>query len=552
MYQFYLNLQPNLPAVLPSIFMKFNATQIPYQATGLFSQLVRDYVEANGTAMDYVNYAPHVDGVQKAIAARKNFPTNRKLLHSVLHAQYATLNSEKAVADNVELLLQENTFVITTAHQPNIFTGPLYFFYKIIHAIQMAADLKKKFPENNYVPMYYMGSEDADIDEVGSFYLGGTPFSWQTKQSGAIGRMKVDDALLSLLKNMEGYWQTLPQGKDAMDALQKAYQKGRTINEATLHLVHIFFGKYGLVVIQPDDAKLKSSFVSVMEKELTTQFSNKALQPTLEKLKTDYHVQTEGRVINLFYLKDNTRSRIELKEGVYSIVDSDIQFTKAQIIAELHEHPERFSPNVILRGLYQETILPGIVFIGGGGELAYWMELKNVFAEAGVHFPLLQLRNSFLCISQKMVKQWANLGFDLADVFKPILNLEAEYVNAHTENSLSLSDSINALEKLYQTIRNQVNKVDATLGDHTMNLSVQSVKKLLELEKKILKAEKRKQATSIERIRTIKNELFPQNSLQERVENFVEWVGVYGWDWVHAIMVNSNSLEQRFTIITEE
>ena len=283
--------------------MKFNATQIPYQATGLFSQLVRDYVEGKKTALDFVEYAPNFEGVQKAMGARKGFVVNRPLLVEVLKAQYTLVPSTKAVDDNVNALSADNTFVVTTAHQPNIFTGPLYFFYKIIHTIQLAADLKKQFPENNYVPVYYMGSEDADIDEVGSFYLGGDKLQWNTKQTGAIGRMKVDDALLNLVKNMEGYWSVKHQGKDAMGSLSNAYQKGITINEATLRLVHSYFGQYGLVVIQPDDAKLKSAFIPVMEKELLEQFSNKALQPTLSVLREQYHVQTEGRSINLFYLK---------------------------------------------------------------------------------------------------------------------------------------------------------------------------------------------------------------------------------------------------------
>jgi bacillithiol biosynthesis cysteine-adding enzyme BshC len=532
--------------------MKFNATQIPYHATGLFSPLVRDYLEGKGTAKDFVNYAPTMDGIEKATAARKEFTINRSLLVEVLKAQYANMPSTNAVNENVESLLKENTYVITTAHQPNIFTGPLYFFYKIIHAIQLAADLKKQFPQNNYVPVYYMGSEDADIDEVGSFNLGGDKLQWSTKQTGAIGRMKVDDALISLLKNMEGYWSVKPKGREAMEALVSAYKKGVTINEATLSLVHSYFGQYGLVVIQPDDAKLKSCFIPVMEKELLTQFSHKALQPTLEKLRVQYHVQTEGRGINLFYLKDNIRARIELNDGIYTIVDTAINFTKDEMIAELHAHPERFSPNVILRGVFQETILPGIVFIGGGGELAYWMELKEVFKEAGTHYPLLQLRNSFLFINAKMTNQWSALGFDLVDLFKKILDLEVAYVKANAKHELSLQAFIESMKKLYSQIQSQAVQVDATLGDHTMNLSVQSIKKLGELEKKIVKAEKKKQAIALERIKHIKEQLFPDNSLQERVDNFAEWVGEYGWDWVEAVLTNSNTLQQSFTILTAE
>ncbi len=529
--------------------MKFTATQIPNQTTGLFSQLVRDYVDAKPTAMDFVAYAPSFEGVKKAVEERKAFTINRHLLVEVLKEQYKKIPSTKAVSENVDLLLADNTFVVTTAHQPNIFTGPLYFFYKIIHAIQLAADLKKQFPQNNYVPVYYMGSEDADIDEVGSFYLGGDKKQWTTKQTGAIGRMKVDDALVSLLKDIEGYWSVKTHGKDAMDALKNAYKKGVTINEATLSLVHSYFGQYGLVVIQPDDAKLKTCFVSVMEKELLTQFSSQALQPTLSKLREQYHVQTEGRSINLFYLKDNTRARIEVNNGVYSIVDTNLTFTQKEIIAELHAHPDRFSPNVILRGLYQETILPGVVFIGGGGELAYWMELKNVFAAANVHYPVLQLRNSFLFLKEKMAKQWVEMGFSVNDLFEPLLNLEAAYVKANTKNELSLSASMMELSALYNRIKEQVEKVDSTLGAHSLNLLVQSAKKMEELEKKMLKAEKRKLAVAIERIHHIKKALFPENSIQERVDNFAEWVGDYGWAWVEAVLENSNTMGQSFTIV---
>ena len=248
--------------------MKFNATQISYRSTGLFSVLINDYIETKGTAQSFVNYAASKEGYKKAIEQRASFPTNRKVLVEVLQNQYTQLAKEvndasvlnsnnnnalnnslntneafKLVNDNVHLLLKENTFTVTTAHQPNIFTGPLYFFYKILHTIQLAAELKKQFPQHNFVPVYYMGSEDADLQEVGSYTLAGEAYQWNTKQKGAIGRMKVDDELIKLLQNLEGYWSVKPLGKEAIDILIQAYQKGKTIAEATLHLVHEYFGK---------------------------------------------------------------------------------------------------------------------------------------------------------------------------------------------------------------------------------------------------------------------------------------------------------------------
>jgi bacillithiol biosynthesis cysteine-adding enzyme BshC len=555
--------------------MKFNATPISYRSTGLFSALINDYIETKGTAQSFVNYAASKEGYKKAIEQRASFPTNRKVLVEVLQNQYTqlakdindanvlnnnnnnalnnSLNNKEAfklVNDNVSLLLKENTFTVTTAHQPNIFTGPLYFFYKILHTIQLAAELKKQFPQHNFVPVYYMGSEDADLQEVGSYNLAGEAYQWNTKQKGAIGRMKVDDELIKLLQNLEGYWLVQPAGKEALEVLKQAYQKGKSISEATLALVHAYFGKYGLVVLQPDNAQLKAVFVDVMEKELRTGFSQKAIQPTKEKLASTYHVQSDGRDLNLFYLKENTRARIDKQGASYIVVDANISFTEEEIVKELHAHPDRFSPNVILRGVYQETILPGIAFIGGGGELAYWMELKNVFNEVKVHYPILQLRNSFMFMNEKQTAHWNSLGFSLEDLFKPMLELELDYVKNQTKENLALTNHIASLNDLYASIQQDVIKIDTSLGDHAKNLSVQAQKKLALLEKKMIRAEKRKQQTSIDRIKAIKGSLFPKNSLQERVENFSEWVGAYGWDWVEAVLENSTTLNPSFTIIT--
>ena len=530
--------------------MSQSSKHIPFSSTHVFSTLINDYLEGKGNAMDFVQYAPNVEeGYRSAIEGRKKYPINRTLLFDVLTKQYSNLPQEKAVNDKLALLKKDTTFVVTTAHQPNLFTGPLYFFYKIIHAIQLATSLKATFPDYDFVPVYYMGSEDADLDEVGAFNLDQKKCQWVTKQTGAIGRMQVDDALLGLLKQLESYWSILPQGHKALEILKNAYQKGNTISEATLSFVHAFFGSKGLLVLQPDDTALKAAFIPVMEKELLTSFSHETIQPTIAALSKDYHVQSEGRSINLFYLKDSIRARIEKQGEQFIVVDTDIQFTEKEIIAELHQYPERFSPNVILRGVYQETILPGVVFVGGGGELAYWMELKNLFQQLGVHYPLLQLRNSFLLIRQKQSDQWAAMQFEEQDLFKPILELEVAYVKKHATQALDLQDQINNLSTLYSTIKNEVLKVDTTLGTHADNLAQQAKAKLLALEKKMVRAEKRKQSVDIQRIHRIKKELFPQDNLQEREEHFSRWVGQFDLSWIDTIMEHSTGLESRFRII---
>jgi uncharacterized protein YllA (UPF0747 family) len=178
------------------------------------------------------------------------------------------------------------------------------------------------------------------------------------------------------------------------------------------------------------------------------------------------------------------------------------------------------------------------------------MELKNVFNEVKVHYPILQLRNSFMFMNEKQTTHWNSLGFSLEDLFKPVLELELVYIKNQTKENLALTNHIASLNDLYASIQQDVIKIDTSLGDHAKNLSIQAQKKLALLEKKMVRAEKRKQQISIDRIQAIKGSLFPNNSLQERVENFSEWVGDYGWDWVEAIMQHSTTLNPSFTIIT--
>jgi uncharacterized protein YllA (UPF0747 family) len=195
--------------------------------------------------------------------------------------------------------------------------------------------------------------------------------------------------------------------------------------------------------------------------------------------------------------------------------------------------------------------LPGVVFIGGGGELAYWMELKNVFAQAKVHMPVLQLRNSFLLIRAKQMQQWTALGLSKEDLFKPVLDIEVAFVKMQSGAMLSLEAELKLLEQAYDQIQKRVKSIDTTLGAHANNLAHQSTKKLLELEKKMIRAERRKQAVSVERIHAIKNALFPNNGLQERVEHIAEWLGDFGEAWLDAVIKASPTMQQEFTIIDQ-
>jgi bacillithiol biosynthesis cysteine-adding enzyme BshC len=526
------------------------AEQVAYPLTGYFSSLVSDYLEANQKLAPFYTHAPSIDGAMAAMVARDLFNTPRLVLVNALNKQYETVKATDLVTANIQSLAKSKTYTVTTAHQPNLFTGPLYFIYKIAHTIALSRSLNKQIPEANFVPVYYMGSEDADLEELGFVNIGGQKLVWQTKQTGAVGRMLVDVELLSLIKLIEGQIGVSVHGIAWVNLLKQSFTIGKTIAQATLEIVHHLFGAYGLVVVQPDSPDLKSLFTSVIEKELTTGFSNNAVQQTIKNLSVHYKVQAAGRAINLFYLQGNKRERIVQTDAGYEVTALGLSFTKDQILADVQNNPANYSPNVILRGVFQETILPNIAFIGGGGELAYWLELKQVFADAAVPFPVLLLRNSFLLVPAKQALQLQKMHINTVNLFKgrPQVIIDS-FVKANSVHHLQINTQMAAIEAQYTLIKEQAAAIDASLVDHIEALSHKQAQKLLQVQKKMLRAEKRKYEAEQQQITKIMEQLFPGGSLQERTENIADWYKIYGTHFVRAIVENSDDFSKGFTLL---
>ncbi len=530
--------------------METNCEYIPYEQTGFFSKIILDYLQGDEKLQPFYKYPVSVEGIKSSIEARKKFNTPRNLLVQELHKQYEGIELTALQKNNIQNLLQQNTFAICTAHQPNIFTGHLYFIYKVLHVIKLAHHLKNILPENNFVPVYYMGSEDADLEELGHINLNGEKLEWKTKQTGAVGRMKVDKALIKLIDRMAGELEVLQYGKDLISLLRAAYKEGTTIQQATLLLVNELFKEFGLLVLIPDNAALKSAFNDIVKKELLEQFSHGLVEQTGEQLSEHYKVQASGRELNLFYLTEDKRERIELEGEGFKVEGLKLFWSKKEMLAEVDEHPEKFSPNVILRGVFQEMILPNIAFAGGGGEIAYWMELKKVFEACEVPYPVLIVRNSFLLIDEAQKEKASELSFSITDLFKPAEALINELVKRESNHQLQLTDERLQLETFYAHLTQVTTSIDPSLTEHVKALQAKASDKITALEKKMLKAEKRKFEDQQRQINKLKQALFPNNDLQERVDNFSAFYAKYGREWLKIFYNSSLTLEQQFALVT--
>lgn len=530
--------------------MNVTFTSLSYSNTASFTPVILDYLDRVPALRPFYAHDPSAEGLAAALAAREKSPVNRSRLVEHLQQQYRRVKPSAAVTANIEALAQDNTFTVCTAHQPALFTGTLYFVYKILHAVRLAESLRQQHPGKQFVPVYWMGSEDADFDELGKFYMGDEKIVWPTKQTGAFGRMNTKGLDL-LIHRIAGELSVLPFGTELVTLLKESYLQAPDIQTATFHLLHNLFERYGLVVIIPDSRLLKEVMIPVFEEDLFANTPSSLVEKTIDDLGKLYKVQAHPRPINLFYLDASIRNRIERTSDGFQVVDTALRFSEEEMRKLLHTEPEKFSPNVILRGLFQESVLPNIAFIGGGGETAYWMELKSLFTHYQVPFPALVLRNSFLWVSAKWSEKIRKTPFALNDFFHTEEKLMNELAQRNRNGQLKLSNELTQAASFYEQVKQKASAIDPSLEKHVASLEAKSLKPLQELEKKMLRAEKRKYEAERRQVQAIRKALFPGNGLQERIENFMPYYAQYGPSFIEVLYQHSFALEQQFGIITE-
>jgi bacillithiol biosynthesis cysteine-adding enzyme BshC len=508
--------------------------QIALHSVGAFPKLFLDYISKNENLEKFYNQYPDIQGFKKIIEARKFTDDKRKTLVSVLKKQYQVLENKP----NLDILLDSNTFTVTTGHQLNIFTGPLYVIYKIVTIINLAKKLKVEFPAYNFVPVYWMASEDHDFAEIASFNLFGKNFKWETEQKGAVGRMNPAE-LQTIFDELS----------EKPSIFEEAYLKNTTLSDAARQYMHELFGSENLVCIDADDSALKGIFSDVIKDDLLNNSANEIVTKTsIELNEMGYHTQITPREINFFYLQDGLRERIIKEDIVYKVLNSAFSFSEEEILKILDNHPENFSPNVVLRPLYQETILPNLAYIGGPSEVPYWLQLKGIFDHYGEQFPLLMPRNFALVINQASQKRLDKLGISVDELFADDVSLRRSYVERNSENSLSLAFEIDDVSEVFERILKKSLAIDQTMKGAVEAEKSKIISSLENLEKRIKKAEERNQETSVTQLLALKQKLFPDGGLQERKENFLNFY-LNDKDFINKLLEAFDPIDYSFNII---
>ncbi len=531
---------------------------IPYRKTNRFSKVVLDYLEDSKKKKlaSFYNIPIDIDNISEIIKSREESQCDlpREELSAIIKKQYHHLEPNQQVTTNIESIANKTTFTVTTAHQLNLFTGPLYYILKISNAINVANQLSKAYPHYNFIPVYWMGSEDHDFEEINHTHVFGKKIEWNDFQGGSVGEYDLNKMpeVIEALSNMIGNH----EDKDFIVGLFKKAYDEKNLSDAVRTLLNDVFGKYGLVVVDGNSKELKRPFIKVIREDVLNKTSYKLVNECITRLKeVGFGSQANPRAINLFFKQPKLRERIIKEEGVvdsYLVNNTSIRFSEEEIIKEMDVHPERFSPNVILRPLHQQMILPNVAYIGGGSEVAYWLQLKGLFGHFKVTYPMLMLRTSAQIIDKVQLRRIRKLGFEISDLFKNRGDLIKNYLERSTNSDWALSEELESVKEIFLELSKKSIDVDASLKNWILSEGRKMEKVIENIGNRFLKAQKQKKEVELNQIDKLLDQFFPDGNLQERKENIVSFILRHGVEIIDFFVEHLDPFVKEFYLLIEE
>ncbi len=468
--------------------------------------LFKNYVAEDPSLRTFYTEPPSISGILNKARSIQFDTSSRETLVKVLLKQNDSISLHPAALAGIHSLKESGTYTVCTGHQVCLLGGPMYFALKILSVIRLAEELNLQNAGMKFVPLFWMHTEDHDAEEIASVSLFGKKIRWETKQEGATGRFSLSD-IASFISEVLSVFGTSPGATELEALIKRAYDEKNNLATATRIFVNELFGKYGLVILDPDDKKLKEQFIPVVKEELMKHSGFKIVSQTNERLKKlGYEPQVRPREINLFDL-NGKRERV---------TDGN------KYISQADTHPEIFSPNVVLRSIYQQRILPNVAYVGGPAEISYWLQYKELHEHFHVAFPVLVPRNSVVLLDANTAAQLTEMGLSPAEMLLSEEELKRKYLS-NSGKATEITEELGLLEDLIGKLAGRAKSVDPALESHVRSEG-KKMKKLLDgIREKIHRSVVKKEEINLARISKIKGKLFPGNVSHERVGSFLQY-----------------------------
>jgi bacillithiol biosynthesis cysteine-adding enzyme BshC len=480
----------------------------------------------------------NIELIQEVLSGYKN----RVKVVEVLRRQNLSLGNRYA-SENIDLFEKENTLAVVTGQQVGLFTGPVYTIYKIISAIKLSSALAEKFPEYNFVPVFYLEGEDHDFFEANNAKIFNSnnelvkiefiPEHSPKENYGPVGALKFDKKIKDVLNKLEFELQDSEFKSEIMSLLRYSYDEGVNFTEAFVKFCAEIFKDFGLIFLNPNDPELKQLLVPIFSKEIEEhpKLAGLIIDVSAE-LERKYHAQVKPRPLNLFLIYKDGRFPIEPdeQEGMFKLKGIRFKFSKGELINILETSPQLLSPNVVLRPVCQDVLLPTVAYVAGPSEIAYFAQIKPAYEYFNILMPIIFPRISATLIEPKVRRIIEKYEIDIREVYTDFNSLAKRIILANSEVDIKgFFDSVRSrLGSLLDEVKVFVAGVEPSLVGAVENSSEKIFYHINNIYEKTLSASQRKNEVISQQIQKLKLNLLPEDELQERVLNITYFLNKYG------------------------
>ena len=478
----------------------------------------------------------------------RNNKQHKEILHKIIQEQYKDFKLSKQTQLNIDNLTSEKCITVLTGQQLGILGGPLYSFYKTITAIKLANSLKEKFDNYKFVPVFWLAGDDHDFEEIRSINILNKENIVQSIRyddakpdelnRGSVGNLKLKKGIQSFLSELKSSLRETEFSDELFVFLNSIYKEGITFKDAFRKLLFKLFDEYGLIIFDPQDIEVKKILSPLFQKEvLDYRIQSKELVEVSAELEEVYHAQVKVKPINLFVNEKDGRYLLEPVEDKFRLKGKRKTFTEEEILERIQNHPDDFSPNVLLRPVCQDYLFPTAFYVGGPSEVSYFAQAGTLYDFYKIPRPFVYPRSSLTIIEKPIQKIITKYNLNYYDIFigKDLLNRKIMGELAEINLEDLFENSKNEIDAVMDNLREKLFAIDPTLNDSVLKTRDKVFQSFNSLKAKSDAAQKRQHNDSFRQIKKLRNFVFPLEDLQERELNFVYFANKYGLDFVKLI-----------------
>ncbi len=449
---------------------------------------------------------------------------------------------------NIERLRQSDSVVVITGQQAGLFTGPLYTVFKALTAIKLANELRAR--GTNVIPMFWIAAEDHDFEEVNHTRIVNREGLLQTitytacspKEGKPVGHVRLAEGIS---ENIDQLLAALPESEfipRLAEDLRDAYRAGENFADAFGRLMMKLFSKYGVVLINPLDDRLKqiSADIYVEAMMRVPEFAARLVTESAALVEAGYHAQvyTSPEAVPLFMLDDGRRTAMVRREdGKFYLKNGEKSFAADDLLSTVKQCPNCFSPNVTMRPIVQDFLLPTVAYIGGPAEIAYFAQLRPNYELLGRVEPVVLPRASFTLIEKRHAKTMNKYGISFPELFEGPEEVMKKVVERSFDQSTAqvFDETEQLLNAQLDKLRDSLIKVDPTLAEALKGGREKILYQISNLRTRFVHNRTKRDEGMGQQIERLFAVLYPNKGLQERELNIAYFLARYGYELIDRI-----------------